>query len=199
MKKTLFASQLVLALAALPAFANDTITFTMKAQQNSLRDSAEKDNFTVILADHQVETTFAIKCQGATGGFITRQEQSCAVIGNGALINPSNGQRLQRTQYSGGWVEKSDGYTDGSKLAINYLALGKVSASSGGFGGSIMLKPQNPSTTASAIRDLIMKKVKSTESGLIDERIDTIQFNNFTTPSAGVSSHKGCVWEGDMG
>jgi hypothetical protein len=198
MKKLLIASQLALALAAVPAFANDTLNFTMKAQQNSLRDTTQKDNFTVTLADKQVETTFAVKCQGAKGGFITRQEQSCAVTGNGALINPNNGQRLQRTQYAGGWVEKSDGYTDGSKLTTNYLTLGKVAASSSGFGGSIMLKPQNPSTTASAIRDLIMKKVKSTETGLIDERVDTIQFNNFTTPSAGLPSDKGCVWNGDM-
>lgn len=198
MQKLLLASTIGLMFSVLPALAADSVNFTMKAVQSSLRDSSQKDTFTVGLADKQVETTFNIKCQAASGGFITRQEQSCAVTGNGALINPNNGQRLQRTQYSGGWVEKSDGYTDASKLSSNYLALGKVPASSGGFGGSLMLKPQNPSTTASAIRDMIIKKVKSTDSGLIDERIDTIQFNNFTTPSAGLPSDKGCVWNGDM-
>ena len=61
-----------------------------------------------------------------------------------------------------------------------------------------MLKPENPSTAASLLRDTIMKKIKTTESGLIDERVDTVQLNNFTVPSAGLPSEKGCVWNGDM-
>jgi hypothetical protein len=36
------------------------------------------------------------------------------------------------------------------------------------------------------------------ESGLIDERVDTVQFSNFTVPSAGLPSDKGCVWNGNM-
>ena len=120
------------------------------------------------------------------------------MTGNGALINPANGQKLQRTQYAGGWVVKSDGFTDGAQLSVNYLALGKVAASNGRFAGTMMLKPENPSTTASLLRDSILKKIKTTESGLIDERVDTVQFNNFTVPSAGLPSDKGCVWNGDM-
>jgi hypothetical protein len=42
-----------------------------------------------------------------------------------ALINPANGQKLQRTQYSGGWVVKSDGFTDGTSMSVNYLALAR--------------------------------------------------------------------------
>jgi hypothetical protein len=114
------------------------------------------------------------------------------------LVNPSNGKKLQRTQYSGGWVVKSDGFTDGANMAVNYLALGKVPASNGRFAGTMMLKPDVPSTGASLLRDTILKRVKKTESGLIDERIDTVQFNNFTVPSAGLPSDKGCVWNGDM-
>lgn len=189
---------LMIVLGAPFAQAAETVNFTLKAQQPSLRDSSLKDSFTVSLADKQVETTFNIKCQGATGGFISGQNESCAVTGNGVLINPSNGQKLQRTQYAGGWVVKSDGYADGSRLSTNYLALGKVPASAGSFGGSLMLKPENPSTAASALRDMIVKKIKTTESGLIDERVDTIQLNGFTTPSAGLPSDKGCVWNGDM-
>jgi len=62
----------------------------------------------------------------------------------------------------------------------------------------MMLKPENPSTTASLLRDTILKRIKVSESGLIDERVDTVQFNNFTVPSAGLPSDKGCVWNGDM-
>ena len=116
----------------------------------------------------------------------------------GALVNPTNGQKLQRTQYAGGWVVKSDGFTDGTSMSVNYLALGKVAASNGKFAGSMMLKPENPSTGASLLRDTILKRIKTTESGLIDERVDTIQLSNFTIPSAGLPSDKGCVWNGDF-
>jgi hypothetical protein len=182
----------------LSAIAAETVTFTMKASMLSLRDEKLKDTFTVGVADRQVDTTFKITCQGAIGGIISSQSESCAVTGNGALINPQNGQKLQRTQYAGGWVVKSDGFTDGATLAVNYLALGKVPASNGKFAGSMMLKPENPSTAASVLRDSILKRIKVAESGLIDERVDTIQLNNFTVPSAGLPSDKGCVWNGNM-
>jgi len=185
-------------LFATSAFAAETVTFTMKASMPSLRDVSRKDSFTVGLADAKVETQLRITCKGAEGGIISGTNESCAVTGNGALINPANGQKLQRTQYAGGWVVKSDGFTDGAQMSVNYLALGKVPASTGRFAGSMMLKPENPSTTASLLRDSILKKIKTSESGLIDERVDTIQLNNFTVPSAGLPSDKGCVWNGDM-
>jgi hypothetical protein len=180
------------------ALAAESVNFTMKASMPSLRDDSAKDNFTVGLSDKQVETSFKITCQAAQAGIISGQAESCAVTGTGALINPVNGQKLPRTQYSGGWVVKSDGFTDGANLATNYLALGKVAASNARFAGSMMLKPEVPSTGASLLRDTILKRMKTTESGLIDERVDTVQFNNFTVPSAGLPSDKGCVWNGDM-
>ncbi|CAN5458765.1 hypothetical protein BH10PSE7_BH10PSE7_08910 [soil metagenome] len=198
MIKTLFAATALCLFASAGVQAADTVNFTMKALMPSLRDNTLKDSFTVGLGDKQVDTTLKITCQGAQGGLISTTNESCAVTGNGALINPNNGQKLQRTQYAGGWVVKSDGYTDGGTMAVNYLALGKVAASNARFAGSMMLKPENPSTSASKIRDSILKKIRSTESGLIDERVDTIQFNNFTVPSAGLPSDKGCVWNGDM-
>jgi hypothetical protein len=187
-----------LLLSTATAIAAETVNFTMKASMQSLRDASRKDSFTVGLADRQMEATLKITCQGATAGIISGQNESCAVTGNGALINPANGQKLQRTQYAGGWVVKSDGFTDGASLAVNYLALGKVPASNGRFAGNMMLKPEVPSTAASLLRDAIIKKIKVKESGLIDERVDTIQFNNFTVPSAGLPSDKGCVWNGTM-
>jgi hypothetical protein len=179
-------------------FAAETLNFTMKASMPSLRDVANKDTFTVGLTDKQVDSSLKITCQGAEAGLISGQAESCAVTGYGALINPNNGQKLQRTQYAGGWVVKSDGFTDGSTLNVNYLAVGKVPASKEAFGGSMMLKPEVPSTAASLLRDSLMKQIKTKETGLIDERVDTIQLNNFTVPSAGLPSDKGCVWNGDM-
>ncbi len=180
------------------ATAAETVNFTMKASQKSLRDESQKDTFTVTVSDRQVETSFKITCQSAVAGIISGQSESCAVTGNGALLNPNTGQKLQRTQYAGGWVVKSDGFTDGANMTVNYLALGKVPASGGGFAGSMMLKPEVPSTGASLLRDTILKRMKKVESGLIDERVDTVQFNNFLVPSAGLPSDKGCTWNGDM-
>ena len=48
------------------------------------------------------------------------------------------------------------------------------------------------------MRDTILKQIKTTESGLIDQRVDTIQLSNFTIPSAGLPSDKGCVWNGNF-
>lgn len=197
----LFRSVLALATLSLCSFsvlAAETVNFTMKASQKSLRDESEKDSFTVTLSDKQVETVYRITCQSAVAGIISGQSESCAVTGNGALINPNNGQKLQRTQYAGGWVVKSDGFTDGANLSVNYLALGKVPASNASFGGSMMLKPEVPSTGASLLRDMVLKRMKKVESGLIDERVDSVQFSNFSTPSAGLPSDKGCIWNGDM-
>lgn len=198
MIRSILASAALALLTSVSALAAETVNFTMQASMQSLRDETRKDTFTVSLSDKQVDTTLKITCQAAKGGIISSQNESCAVTGNGALINPANGQKLQRTQYAGGWVVKSDGFTDGATMAVNYLALGKVPASNGRFSGSMMLKPENPSTAASLLRDTILKRIKSGESGLIDERVDTIQFNNFTVPSAGLPSDKGCVWNGNM-
>ena len=189
---------LTLPLFTLPAMSAETVNFTMKASMPSLRDAEANDTFTVGIADKQVETNLAIKCQGATSGMISGRNESCSVTGTGALVNPTNGQKLQRTQYAGGWIVKGDGFTDGANLKTNYLALGKVAASNGSFAGSMMLKPENPSTAASLLRDTVLKNLKSKDAGLIDQRVDTINFNNFTTPSAGLPSDKGCVWNGDM-
>ena len=196
--KTSSLALLLIATSSFSAMAADTLTFTMKASMQSLRDTSLEDKFTVNLADKKIETQLNIKCQAATAGIVSGQAESCAVAGNGALVNPNNGQKLQRTQYSGGWVVKSDGFTDGSTLALNYLAVGKVPASNGRFAGTMMLKPDVPSTGASLLRDTILKQIKKKETGLIDERVDTVQLNNLTVPSAGLPSDKGCIWNGDM-
>jgi|GEM_PF-1107103 len=200
-RKFLFIAGLA-CLNSLPLMAADSVSFTMKAHMPTLNDDSAQDTFTVTLADKQIETTFNVKCEAPKSGFIGGRDRSCAVAGNGELINPSNGQKLQRTQYSGGWVVKSSGYTDGTTMAANYLAIGQVGASSSGFGGSMMLKPETPSSGAIALRDSVLSGIKSNlsaqQSKLIDTRVDTVQFSGFTMPSAGYPSDKGCVWNGDM-
>lgn len=196
------ANYLVLAVLGLSvpqvALAAETVNFTVKVSQPSLSDKSQPDSFVVGIADKQVETNLKINCKSASAGLITRQDQSCAVTGTGVLINPANGQKLQRTQYAGGWIEQQNGFADGATMSTNYLALGKVPASSAGFAGSLMLKPEKISTGASLLKDSIMRNFASTQTGMIDQRVDTIQFNSFTIPSAGLPSDKGCVWNGDM-
>jgi hypothetical protein len=102
MTKSLLAAATFMLLTSVSSFAAETVNFSMKASMPSLRDATRKDSFTVGLADKQVDTTLKITCQGATAGIISGQNESCAVTGNGALINPANGQKLQRTQYAGG-------------------------------------------------------------------------------------------------
>jgi hypothetical protein len=106
---------------------------------------------------------------------------------------------LPRTQYAGGYVVKSDGYTDASTLSINYLALGKVAPSSAVFGGSMNLKPELTSTGAAALRDAVLTQINAGGgSGLIDQRVDTVDLSRFFIPSAGLPSDEGCTWSGNM-
>ncbi len=186
-------------LMAGPAFAAETVNFTMKAHMPSLTDDSANDTFDINIADKQIDTTLNVKCAAPKGGMLSGHDRSCAVSGLGNIINPSNGQKLQRTQYMGGWTVKSNGYTEGSTMSANYLAVGKVTASSSAFSGSMMLKPETPSSGAIALRNAVLSNFKTQgSSSIIDTRVDTVQFNNFTLPSAGFPSDKGCIWNGDM-
>jgi len=200
MKTQIVATTLLFSsLLASPLFAADTVNFTMKAHMPTLTDNTGVDTFDVGISDKQIETSLNVKCEPPKGGMLGGRDRSCAVSGLGAIINPANGQKLQRTQYMGGWMVKSNGYTDGSTMAANYLAVGKVSASNSAFSGSMMLKPETPSSGAVALRDAVLANLKAQpNSGIIDTRVDTVQFNNFTLPSSGFPSDKGCVWNGDM-
>lgn len=90
---------------------------------------------------------------------------------------------------------------DGRSIVVNYLSLGSVPASSDTFGGSLILKPDVPSAGALGFGENVIeglkKKVGYTEGKeIIDERTDTIEFSNFSTPSSGLPSDKGCGWRG---
>lgn len=189
-----------LPMAAVAQTVPATVTFGAAANMPSLTDNTKKDTFSVDIADGQVVTRLELTCSaGRTDLLIIRQDKACAVGGNGSIINPSNNQALPRTQYAGGYTVKSDGYTDGSGLTINYLALGKVAPSSASFTGSMNLRPETTSTGAQGLRDAVLRQLNATSGGsVIDDRVDTVDLNNLFIPSAGLPSDPGCSWSGNM-
>jgi hypothetical protein len=187
--------------SAQQAAAPASITFTTAASMPSLKDNTKQDSFTVGLADSQVVATLQLVCQaGRSKLMVFHSDKACQVSGNGSIINPTSHQKLPRTQYLGGYTVKADGSTDGSTIAINYLALGKAPASSTPFGGNMTLKPENTSTGAASIRDSVLKKLnaENTSGAIIDQRVDTVDFSRLFIPSAGFPSDKGCAWTGNM-
>lgn len=195
----------LLLLSAGAAFAQAappaTVNFTTTATMPSLKDDTKNDTFKVGLSDAQVETTLSLNCQaGHARLLVLHTDRACEVSGSGAIINPANQQKLQRTQYVGGYTVKPDGSTDGSTMSINYLALGKAPASTTQFSGSMNLKPENTSTGAAAIRDTVLKKLNAdnTSGAVIDQRVDTVDLSRLYIPSAGFPSDKGCAWSGNM-
>jgi len=203
----LFATAAILLLAsAATALAQTTpppatVNFTAAASMPSLKDNTKKDTFQVGLSDSQVLTTLQLTCQaGRSHLLILHTDRACEVSGNGSIINPSNGQKLPRTQYLGGYTVKADGSTDGSSMSINYLALGKAPASTTQFSGAMNLRPENTSTGAAAIRDAVLKKINAdnTSGAVIDQRVDTVDISRLYIPSAGFPSDKGCTWSGNM-
>lgn len=176
------------------------VAFTASATMPTLKDPSKKDTFAVTLADAQVSTQLDITCSaGHTTLLIMRQDKECAVAGSGSIVNPANKQLLPRTQYSGGYVVTSDGYTDGATLAVNYLALGRVAPSTAAFSGSMNLKPETTSSGAAALRDTVLGNLNSNAGGtLIDQRVDTVDLTRLFIPSAGLPSDEGCTWSGNM-
>lgn len=202
----LLAISALLFLTAGSAFAQTAVTpatvnFTTNATMPSLKDNTKKDSFVVGLSDAQVVTTLNLTCQaGRTNLLVFRTDRACEVSGNGSIINPANQQKLPRTQYVGGYTVSKDGSTDGSKMSINYLALGKAPPSAAQFSGTMNLKPENTSSGAAAIRDAVLKKINAdnTSGAVIDQRVDTVDLSRLFIPSAGFPSDKGCSWSGNM-
>ncbi|MFM2374282.1 MAG: hypothetical protein RLZZ234_277 [Candidatus Parcubacteria bacterium] len=176
----------------------DVVNFSMNADQQSLRDSAKKDSYTVGLSDKQVETQLKLICTAGTTSYFKRKDETCAISGTGAVVG--GGKKHQRVQYAGGFIVKTDGHTDAGTMKVNYLAVGKVPASEGGFGGNLKLKPENPSSKTEVFKQSILKKIggSSADGSLIDQRIDTIEFSAFAVPSSGMPSDRGCTWTGNM-
>jgi hypothetical protein len=212
---TLISSLIVLTSAQLPAEESSylsqaapaaTVDFSLTANQQSLRDPAKTDMFTITLSDRQVMTDFTVTCQAgksAWGGLV-RKDEACEVKGKGSVLNPSTGAKLPRTQYMGGYTvqAKQDGYTDLSTIKVNYLALGKTQPSTATFGGAAVMLPESPAPSATQLRDRLMRRLSTTATGgegvTVNSAIDSVRLENGTTPSAGLPSDKGCSWNGDM-
>ena len=198
----------LLGLCSMPALAADevpaVVSFAGEANMPSLKDAKARDKFNLTLSDAQVITSFNLECKGGTSalGGLVKGNEECAVAGNGTIINPRNAaEKFPRTQYSGGFVVQPDGATDMSKVLVSYLAVGKVPASTGNLMGVIHLKPENPSPTAGALKETILKRLRK-EAGdtgsLLDNRVDTVEIPDLFMPSAGFASDKGCNWRGSM-
>lgn len=202
--KSIYLASLLVAALPAAAFAQavvpSNVDFAASATMPSLKDPTRKDVFAVTIGDAQVKTQLELTCSaGYTQFLVMRSDKACAVAGSGSIVNPSNQALLPRTQYSGGYTVNADGYTDGSGLAVNYLALGKVAPSAGAFAGSMNLKPEITSSGASALKDSIMANLGQGAAGsVIDDRVDTVDLNRLYIPSAGLPSDAGCTWSGNM-
>ncbi len=195
-----------LLVAALPAtaFAQASVPanvdFAATATMPSLKDPTRKDVFAVTIGDAQVKTQLELTCSaGYTQFLVVRSDKACAVAGSGSIVNPANQQLLPRTQYSGGYTVNADGYTDGSGMAVNYLALGRVAPSAGAFAGSMNLKPEVSSSGAAALTETVLANLGQGAGGsVIDDRVDTVDLTRLYIPSAGLPSDEGCTWSGNM-
>lgn len=201
--KSIYLASLLLAALPATAFAQaavpPNVDFTASATMPSLKDPTRKDVFAVSIGDAQVKTQLELTCSaGYTQFLVVRSDKACAVAGSGSIVNPANQAVLPRTQYSGGYTVNADGYTDGSGMAVNYLALGKVAPSAGAFSGSMNLKPEVTSSGASALKNAIMENLGSGGGAVIDDRVDTVDLTRLFIPSAGLPSDAGCTWSGNM-
>jgi hypothetical protein len=183
------------------AFAADpaaTVTFTLKANQPTLRDDKAEDTFNITLQDAKVTTQLALQCSAGRSKFLglMQQDEACNVGGNGS-VNASG--MKPRTQYLGGFkVDSKSGYVDASTIEANYLVVGQAPAGTAKFGGSLILTPENPNSSMLAFTKHLVDKIKDkADAGVkVDEHVDIIALNGFTTPSAGFPSDKGCSWTG---
>lgn len=85
------------------ALAADPVSFTMKASMPSLRDPANKDTFTVGLADKQVDTSLKISCQAAQASFQDRRNPAPSRAMAHLSIQPMGRSCRARSIPAAGW------------------------------------------------------------------------------------------------
>lgn len=178
-----------------------TVNFTIAADMPSIKDPSKQDHFVSTVIDAQISTKLDFVCTaGHTELLIVRKDKTCSFQNGsaGSVVNPKTNQLLPRTQYLGSYSVTADGSTDARTLSVNYLTLGNVQASNAQFGGSLNLKPELTSTGAAALKDAVLAKLGQGPNGLTNPAIDTIDFNRFFVPSAGLPSDKGVTWNGNM-
>ncbi len=194
----------LIAAGALPALAQtETVTFTLSASQPSLFNDDLRDTYRGVIDDRSGTTTFEVVCSAGQSGFLglTRVDETCAVSGSGIIKNPNNpAQTLPRIGYAGGFTveARQDGYTNAATILANYLRAGAAAASNESFGGHLIMMPENPSASASELRDRLLQSLRESSTGTqavsFSNEIDSIRFNQFRIPHVGRES---CTWTGD--
>ncbi|MFZ1469950.1 MAG: hypothetical protein WAT09_13385 [Paracoccaceae bacterium] len=191
------------------AFAQSTtedVHITIGISQPSLFASDSNDVFKGTVDDRTGTTTLEVTCSAGASAWLglSRIDEACAVAGNGAIKNPNNpAQTLPRIGYSGGFTVEAgkDGYTDVSTILANYLRAGAAGAENSSFKGNVVMKPENPSASALALGNSLIKKLEETATGTTkvkyDTAIDSVRFEGFTVPNVGLVDSKSCVWTGD--
>jgi hypothetical protein len=186
--------------------ANETVTLTMGISQPSLFSADERDRFKGVVDDRSGTTTIEADCSAGASAWLglSRIDEACAVSGNGTIKNPNNpAQSLPRISYSGGFTIEaaSDGYTNAATILANYLRAGSAAAENGSFKGNLVMMPENPSASAKALGEAVIKNLQETATGTeavtYDTQIDAIRFENFTVPHVGQKDSAACSWTGD--
>lgn len=186
--------------------ASETVKLTMTVNQPSLFDTSKRDTFKGAVDDRSGTTAFEVECSAGSSAFmgLSRTDETCRVSGSGAIKNPNNpAQTAQRINYAGGFViaADKDGYTDMSEVKANYLRVGSAPAENTAFGGNLVMMPENPSASATALRDALIKNLMEKAAGAeaveFSTEIDSIRFEGFTVPHVGQRDSKSCAWTGD--
>lgn len=185
-------------------FAADAVTpvvnFTTQADMPGIADPSQNNTFKVDISDAQIDTGFTLVCQAGTTKFMfLHRDKQCAINGTGSIINPSTQAKIPRTQYLGGFTVQETGNTDASTIQMNYLAVGRVSASNTTFNGDMKIKPQTTSSGSEQLVNAVLNKISLNTNGTtIDKRTDPVEINGLNIPSAGLPSDKGTTWNGNM-
>lgn len=203
----LAASTILTAGASFAQSLPETVKFTLSVNQPTLFDESKRDTFRGSVDDASGTTTLSVECSAGASGTLGfgRVDETCAVSGNGLIKNPKDPSKtLPRINYSGGFVieAKEDGYTNAATLTANYLRVGSAAAENSSFKGNLVMMPENPSASAKALRDRLIKslteKTTGTEAVQFDTKIDSIRFENFTVPHVGLGKEPACSWTGDL-
>lgn len=192
--------------AALAQSTTETVKFDLAAAQPSLFDSDRQDVFRGSVDDRSGTTTFEVTCSAGASAWLglSRIDEACAVSGSGVIKNPNNpAQTLPRLNYMGGFTIQAgaDGYTDVTTILANYLRAGSAGAENKGFGGNVIMMPENPSASAMALSGRLLDNLRETAAGTetvdFSTEIDSIRFENLTIPHVGQATSASCSWTGD--
>lgn len=190
-----------------PAFAQDqhTVKFNLDVNQPTLFSDDDKlrDTFKGSVDDDLGITSLNVTCSaGAKGTFgIGRRDETCAVVGTGIIRNPANpSQTLKRATYNGAFVVngKEDGYVDLTSINVNYE--GPAAPPNTTFGGSVSMKPENPSAGALELAGNAFDYLKKKTAGSsveVDTAFDSINYNGVVVPHTGQKDAQSCKWSGN--